>query len=107
MREIAPDVAEGLLRSHKLEHEAENLARDISHSRDKKERELLVARLREVLNQVFELRLREPELEIRMMEKEIGDIKRVIERRKENRDRIVGRRVQELIGETQEDLGWW
>ena len=61
-----------------------------------------------MLNHVFELRLREPELRVRHMEKEIAEIRQMLAQRKENRERIVEKHVKELVGPQERgNLDWW
>ncbi len=104
----APDVAEALLRSHQIEHECHKLAQRIRETEDPEEREARAGKLREMLNQVFELRLAEPMLKIRHMEQEIREIKQMIERRKQNQERIVTKHMKEMIGPREEgELEWW
>jgi len=107
LREQAPDVAEALMKAEHLERESEALAEKIRDTRDPRAREEMIVRLRKTLNAVFELRLKRPELEIRHMMHEIEEIKRMIERRREARERIVERRLRELVTNEEDELGWW
>jgi len=107
MKEHAPEIAEALLRSYKLEHQCHELSERIRETDDREKREGLTAELREKLNQVFELRLREPELEILHLQREIDELKSVVEKRQKNRERIVERRLRDLVGEVDEGLEWW
>lgn len=108
MKQHAPDVAEALLRSHQVEHECHKLAESIRQSDNPEKRKPQIAKLGEMLNHVFELRLKEPELRIMHLEREINEIKGMIERRKENRERIVAKHLKEMVGPAEEgELEWW
>ena len=108
VRQHAPDVAEALMRSHQIERECHKLAHRLRETRDSEERKPQIAKLREMLHHVFELRLKEPELRIRHMENEIREIKVMIERRKQNQERIVEKHLKEMVGPAEEgELEWW
>ena len=107
MQEVAPEIAKALLRSRQVEQECHALAERIHETDDERERGELTTRLRAMLEEVFDLRLKRPELQIRRMEREIEEIRAAIEKRKENREAIVERRLQEMVGREDDALGWW
>jgi flagellar biosynthesis chaperone FliJ len=107
VKERSPDVADALLRSHRLEHEAEKLAHAIVEGELRGARNEALDKLRGLLNEVFELRLKEAELEVRSLEEELSHIKEIVGRRREARDQIVERHMKGLFSEFDEALEWW
>jgi hypothetical protein len=55
--------------------------------------------LKQVLGQLFEVRQRQQELEVRDLEAEVRELRDLAKRRAENRDRIVERQFLELTGQ--------
>lgn len=63
------------------------------------EREKLRARIRENIGEVYDTRERDRTRRIRQMEEELVHMKKEIENRRELRDKIIDRKVGELLGE--------
>lgn len=99
-----PETAEALLKSRQLEERCDALAEKIRDAKGKP-REEMTAELRGLLSKTFDLRLREPEFELKRLEQEVAEVKALIEKRKANKERIVEHRLNELIGA--EDIEWW
>ena len=106
-REEAPEIAEAMLRAHRLEAESWELARSLTGIEDAEAREKRVDELRSLLEQIFDLRMKQPEMELRHLEDEVRKIREMVQRRHEARDRIIDRRLENLIDEADEDLEWW
>jgi len=106
LRQEAPDIADAFLKSHRIEHECHKLVERVHQTRDKAQRAKMLATLKTKLGEVFDLRLKEPELHIRNLEREIAEMKRLIEKRKASKEKIVARHLGEMVGQ-QDDLGWW
>ena len=106
MMEHNPELAEAFIRSHKMETECNRLAEEIRETEDLEKQRVLRSKLKQLLAEVFDLRLKEPEMHIQNLEKEINEMKGMIERRKANKDKIIQRRLKEMTGE-RNDLDWW
>ena len=107
IREHSPEVAEAMIRSHRLEAEAERLVQRIAEEESKDEIRDLTESLEQTLGEVFDLRLSEPEFHIGRMEKEIEALRDLIKTRKQNRAVIIKRRMDDMLGETDESMQWW
>lgn len=107
IREKAPDIAETLTRADRIEVQADLLAGEIGEAKDQKTREAKIVKLREMLNTVFEARLKEKEFEKRRLEKEITEINQMMERRQSSRKDIIERHLQDMVGGRDEALEWW
>ncbi len=92
-----PEIADDVRKRHALETEADELARKYAESGDKAEKERLRTELRETLDEAFALSVRIREHEAEQIEKELGEIKSLLEERRRNRVAIVERRMSELL----------
>ena len=106
MMEHNPELAEAFILSHKMEAECNRLAEEIRETEDQEKQRALRSKLKLLLEKVFDLRLKEPEMHIRNLEKEVNEMKDMIERRKTNKDKIIQRRLKDMTGE-RNDLDWW
>lgn len=104
--EVDPAAAQALLRAHEMELETQHLAEEIHATHDDAKVETLRTKLRAKLSKAFELHLKEPLFELKMLEKEVAEIRTMLEKRRANKESIIQRRLDELIGE-HDDLGWW
>ena len=107
MRKVAPAVAEALMRAECVDHACEVLAEQIMASDDVAVRDGLKQELRKKLGVVFELRMSEPQMELRMLEREMEEIRSRLERRREHREMIVEKRFEAMLQEGDDALGWW
>jgi hypothetical protein len=62
-------------------------------------------KLTEVLNEQFDLRLKQQEKELADLEKEIASLRAVLKKRQDAKSAIVDRRIEQLVQEA-EGLGW-
>ncbi len=106
LKEHAPELADAMLKSEQLEHKSWLIAEHIGESESTEEKAQLKKELHTVLSKLFELRLLEGAYELRELEEEIQDIRASIERRKKNREKIIERRMNMMLDETDEDLHW-
>ena len=96
-----------LLETMMLENRCRELVATLNRTRDPKEREILKKQLRGKLSQIFDLRMKEREEELRELEAEAAELKGLLEKRAKNRDRIIDRRFNELTEGEDDDLEWW
>ena len=104
-RKRSLELAEGMLRIHKLEIQIRGLAqalagRGIPPTPEEREE------LRGVLEEIFELRLGLPALEMELLEREIQRIKDRLDQHRSDRDRIVRERLDALLENPNQSLRW-
>ena len=114
-----PERYEQLMRQRRLHREAFRLAEicrngdeDDDEDRDEDdgeddedERQGAEEELRDVLEEIFEIKQGMMKAELEHMEKELDRLRGLIERRDSNRDRIIERRLTEMVGDS-ENLEW-
>lgn len=88
-----------------LDYKSRQLGREIRECKDETKRNKLSSELKEMLEQVFNNRIAERQREIDNIEKELKELKGLIERRTKNKDRIIRKRYDDLTGQN-EDLEW-
>ncbi|MEM7391413.1 MAG: hypothetical protein AAF492_03615 [Verrucomicrobiota bacterium] len=106
IRQHSPDVAEALLHAEKMEHESRKIAHMIGREKESGKRQEMTEKLEGILGQIFELRLKEGEFHLEQLEREISNVRDRLNRRKENRKRILEHRLTTLLAESDEDLRW-
>ncbi|MEW6508186.1 MAG: hypothetical protein AB1432_10620 [Bacteroidota bacterium] len=90
---------ENLKREKELEIEAELLALRIKKS-DSITQPKLRNELAGVLNELFDIKETKKEAEIKQLEKRLQELKESIQARKQNKNEIVERRMQEMLGDS-------
>jgi hypothetical protein len=97
-RDTSPEEA-------KLARVADQLAHQLGEARSDSDRDKLRARLGEVLEKQFDERQRRHENEIKALEAQVKKLRDLVEKRQENRREIIGRRLDQILRESQ-GLGW-
>lgn len=93
--------------SHKLAaqihraHEAERYGVDVKPGKI----EALEDKLRETLTELLELKLEYQQIELEELENEVEELSRLLEFREQNKDKIVEKRMNEILGE-HDPLEW-
>ena len=105
--EHAPEMARLHLEIQKLEAKSSELVEKIEAAKGASEKKTLTTELKKLLNQIFDLQLKDRELEIKELQKEIDEIKEMVEKRKKNKEKIVDRHMGELLEDDDEDTEWW
>jgi len=88
-----------------LEKASRNLVKKYRDSSDAKQREDLQSKLQEVVSQQFDLLQKERKSELTKLKQELNRLQALHDRRQDQKDRIVGDRVQSLLREA-DGLGW-
>ena len=103
-RQRDPALFDKLVRKRELEKHCVELAQACrqAEGEDKAVRE---AALRETLAEVFELKQEFMRADVARMENELNELKGLITKREGRREGLIGRRLEELLGE-QEVLPW-
>ena len=94
-----PALYEQHLKQRRLEREADDIAQAAKRASGE-ERDKLVASLRQKLEDAFEVKQGLMKSDVEQMETELKDLKAMIEKRQQNREGIIKRRVGEIIGES-------
>jgi len=92
-----PAAAESRKRMFEIGREVEETLRAIEGAEDAGAREDLVRRLRELINEQFELRIGFQQRRLEGLERQIGQVRREIEEFQAQRDQLVDQRLVELI----------
>jgi len=72
---------------------------------DSSTKDNLKKQLMDTLNKLFDKKLELQKDELKELEKRLSEVKQDIERRRQNKDKIIQRRFEELVG-VEEDLRW-
>lgn len=87
-----------LLREEELEQESQLLAAKLREMADTPDYRAGLQTLRAQLDEIFELKQENRRREIRQLERQIDELRKRLEERAINKDLIIDRRIQELIG---------
>ena len=98
LREENPEAFEKAMHEPKLGRRSAELAERCRASKGEA-REQLLKELRGVLSEAFGLRQASMKDEMRELERELQRLRTLVEKREENRDAIVERRIEQLTGE--------
>ncbi|MFO7871058.1 MAG: hypothetical protein R6V03_06460 [Kiritimatiellia bacterium] len=99
-----PDKFRKLLKEKELENAARRLAKETAKSKGEERKEKLLE-LRRVLAEAFEVKQSIMKEEVRSMEKDLDELKGLVEQRDANSELIISRRLNEMAGE-EEHLRW-
>lgn len=102
-----PEMFERLVKAENLEHKSWKLSGEIVQTQDPEKKKQLTAQLKELLGEIFEIRLEERSLEIKELENEINKIKTLIEKRRANKEAIIDRHLDEMLSAHDETIMWW
>ena len=80
-----------------LEVQTEALGIQYEHAKEN-QKASIVSRLKTKLGELFEMKEKERALNVEMLEKELAELKESLSIRKQNKNEIISRRLNELIG---------
>lgn len=103
----SPEVAKALIRSYQLEFKAKVLSKAMVDLPEGDARDERLAEIRPLLEEIFDLRMKPPEMEIEVMEQRIGEIREALERKRAAKDRIVSQRMKALNEGDLSASRWW
>ena len=89
-----------------LERRTEQLVETYRQTQDENEKAQLRESLTAVVNEHLDVRQKRREREIQRLEEELKRLRQVVERRTAAREKIVSRRIDELVGEDGDDLSF-
>lgn len=99
LKKMDPVRYEQKKKEHALERRSHQLADKFRESNDEKEQAKIKHDLSAVLGELFDLREKDREEEIKFLGKKLEHLKSVLVERKQQKKEIVDRRLQELTGE--------
>ena len=85
-------------RIDEMEVRSEALGIRYEHSSSESEKQKIVSDLKTVLNQLFDMKEKSRTLEVENLEKELKQLKESLKVRKQSKNEIINRRLNELIG---------
>ncbi|MBI4616264.1 MAG: hypothetical protein HY720_21805 [Planctomycetes bacterium] len=100
-----PEAREHMKRQEELERRAKEIAEAFRRADGAEQREELRGKLRETLGAIFEMREQMRRRELERLQHEIEEMRQALERRRENREAIIEKRLREMTGEG-DDLDW-
>jgi hypothetical protein len=99
LKERDPGRYEQRKKEHSMERQSRQLVEKFRASKNEKEKAKIKNDLSVVLNELFDLREKDREEEIKHLNEKLEHLKSVLDERKKRKKEIVDRRLQELIGE--------
>ncbi|MBU2567429.1 MAG: hypothetical protein KJ967_01470 [Elusimicrobia bacterium] len=99
MRRRDPEVWKKFEDIRELGRKSRKLAEQYKQTSDQKKKAELKVELKTLLNQLFELREEKHKFHLGELEKEIVSLKKMIQERKANKEKIITRRLESLISE--------
>ena len=99
LKETYPERYEQKKKGHSLERQSHQLAEKFRASNDEKEKAKIKNDLSDVLSELFDIREKDREEEMKQLNEKLEHLKSVLAERKKKKKEIVDRRLQELIGE--------
>jgi polyhydroxyalkanoate synthesis regulator phasin len=100
-----PKEFERVQKMNRLDADSRRLGEDLRRAKDPETRAELKAKLKETLVELFDMRETARWRELEALEAQVKELRRTLESRKENRDKIIEKRAKELGGE-KDDTDW-
>ena len=96
---------EEFMKFQQLQQQSSELAKQYIATEKSDEKQNIRKKLADVLNQQFDLHMRQQEKELAALEKEIADLRSLMKKRQDAKGAIVDRRIDQVIQDA-EGLGW-
>jgi len=108
VKQRSPEMFNRLVEAENLEFESWLIAEKASRSKDQGKKNELKAKLKELLEKIYQIRLQEVAMEIKDLEKELSEVRAMFEKKKAMKTAIIDHRLRELIlSSRDETLEWW
>ncbi len=101
-----PELFKVRLRMVEIHRAEDELVDALKDCKDEEKRKALREKLKRVVSEAFDLKMREHKRRIEALEEELRRLKEMHKRHKEHRDRIIERRVRRLLGEEDDEFDW-
>ena len=105
LKERDPERYSRVGEERKLESKSQALVRKMKATEDEEEKLRLRPEIERILNQVFDLRQSNRQMEIERLEKKLSELKENNQKRLASKEEILKRRLTELLGE-EKGLEW-
>lgn len=92
-----PETFEKLTREAELEKKSQEIAIAYNSTPDKQQKEILETELRQTLEELFELKLKNTEREILRLQGSVEELRKKLSERRKNKDAIIQKRMSILI----------
>ncbi len=92
-----PELFEKLMRQHRLERQAQSLAAAVGQTQGESQKKIL-KKLQAVLAEAFEIKQSLMKDELEALARGVNDLRVLVEKREQNRQAIIERRLSELTG---------
>ncbi|MCP4649377.1 MAG: hypothetical protein GY853_04760 [PVC group bacterium] len=102
---IDPEQYEQLKRLEALEIKMHRLAKSYKDSTESEKKQEVKVELTACLNEMFDIKQQKGTAEVVKLEQRLNKLKSYIQKRLDNKESIVGRKLEELLGQA-EGLGW-
>jgi hypothetical protein len=102
MKEKDPERYDQRMEEKRLDEDARNLARQYRESDDESEKARLKDELKVLLDRIFDYRQRNRQFEIEKLERRLAELKETNQQRLDNKDEIVQRRLDQMLGRQRE-----
>lgn len=99
LKEFEPELYRQYKKMAELEKEERSLSGQYRTAKTKAEKQAVDKKLRTLLDKLFDEKLKLQKQELKQLEKELSEIKSDIERREQNKERIIEHRLADLKGE--------
>ena len=99
LKERDPAAYERTIESAQLEREARDMAEAARGTENEEEKTVVKEKLAEVISRLFDIQCENYEREIAEQTKRLEDMKKLLEKRRAAKEKIVKRRVDELTGD--------
>jgi hypothetical protein len=96
---------EDFIKFQQLQQQSSQLAKQYITTEKSDEKQNIRKQLADVLNQQFDMHMRQQEKELAALEKEIADLRSLMKKRQDAKAAIVDRRIDQVIQDA-EGLGW-
>jgi hypothetical protein len=100
-----PETAKLYAAEEEAAKEAHELTTKLKSTTDEKDKEKVTTALRDALTRQFDAQQKRRAHEVSKIEERLGKLKDTMKKRESAKDTIIGRRLDELSGVT-DDLGW-
>ena len=100
-----PDKYQQVKQRQELERMSRKLAREYRQSDDEQHKKTIKSELRDIIDELFDLREAEKEEEIFRLEKELNKMKKIVKKRQANKKEILNKHLHKLLG-IDEYLDW-
>lgn len=107
LRTTEPEMFKFVMETEELEVRSIRLAVQLSVEKDAGKQTRMRKEIRSLVEQVFEQRMKQHEIIVQEVERELAELKKAGEVRRRNSDKVIERRYEYLIDPHSEALEWW